>query len=111
MPIYEYECTECRLRFERRQSFSDEPIKVCPDCSGATRKVMQPVGIVFKGSGWYITDNRGSTPAAESTPPAASDSKTESKPETKAEAKTEAKSAAAEVGKAPAAPAAPAAKA
>lgn len=89
MPIYEYECVSCGDHFERRQSFSDEPIKVCPECGGATRKVLQPVGIVFKGSGWYITDSRP-TSSSES-----SESKSDSKPtasaETKSEVKTETK--------------------
>lgn len=71
MPIYEYECNACRQRFEKLQSFSDEPIRVCPHCGGETRRVLQPVGVIFKGSGWYITDSRkntsgGSAPKAES---------------------------------------------
>jgi len=56
MPIYEYECTKCGLRFERKQSIHDQPIKVCPQCAGQVRKVLFPVGIVFKGSGFYKTD-------------------------------------------------------
>jgi len=58
MPIYEYECECCRIRFERLQHFEDEPIKQCPECGGAVRRVLQPVGIIFKGSGFYITDHR-----------------------------------------------------
>ena len=58
MPIYEYECTVCKRRFERFQSFSEAPVTACPDCGGPVRKVLQPVGIVFKGSGWYKTDSR-----------------------------------------------------
>ena len=58
MPVYEYECQLCGHRFERLQHFSDEPLKVCPDCGGPLQRVIQPVGIVFKGSGFYITDNR-----------------------------------------------------
>lgn len=58
MPIYEYECQFCGHRFERLQHFSDEPLKMCPDCGGVLQRVIQPVGIVFKGSGFYITDNR-----------------------------------------------------
>lgn len=59
MPIYEYECDSCHERFERRQKVSDEPIKVCPTCGGETRRLIFPVGIIFKGSGFYCTDNRG----------------------------------------------------
>jgi putative FmdB family regulatory protein len=58
MPIYEYECQICGHRFERLQHFSDEPARMCPDCGGPVRRVIQPVGIIFKGSGFYITDNR-----------------------------------------------------
>ena len=58
MPIYEYECRECGTRFERMQSFQDEPVRVCPTCGGETRRVLHPVGVIFKGSGWYVTDSR-----------------------------------------------------
>ncbi len=64
MPIYEYECDSCRIRFERLQHFKDEPIKECPECGGAVHRVLQPVGIIFKGSGFYITDHRQLNPAA-----------------------------------------------
>jgi putative FmdB family regulatory protein len=73
MPIYEYECRACRQRFEKLQSINDEPIRVCPNCGGETRRVLQPVGVIFKGSGWYITDSRKSTPAATSTTPGKSE--------------------------------------
>lgn len=63
MPTYEYECQACKVRFERKQSFSDEPIKVCPDCGAETRRVFQPAPIIFKGSGWYVTDSRSSQSA------------------------------------------------
>ena len=61
MPIYEYECRDCGKRFERMQSFHDEPIRVCPECGGETRRVFHPVGVIFKGSGWYINDSRKSS--------------------------------------------------
>jgi putative FmdB family regulatory protein len=64
MPIYEYECDSCRIRFERLQHFKDEPIKECPECGGAVHRVLQPVGIIFKGSGFYITDQRQLSSAA-----------------------------------------------
>jgi putative FmdB family regulatory protein len=67
MPTYEYECRECSVRFERMQRFSDEPIKTCPECGGPVRRVFHPVGIVFKGSGWYITDSRKSDSARSDT--------------------------------------------
>ena len=59
MPIYTYRCENCGLQFDRRQKFDDEPLRVCPECqTGTLRKVYLPVGIVFKGSGFYATDNR-----------------------------------------------------
>src|SRR5918998_1418771 len=61
MPLYEYQCNTCAMRFERRQSFTDEPIRTCPECGGETRRVLFPAGIIFKGSGWYVTDSRKST--------------------------------------------------
>lgn len=61
MPIYEYECTACKHRFDRYQSFSEPAVTTCPECGGPVRKVLQPVGIVFKGSGWYKNDSRTSS--------------------------------------------------
>ena len=46
MPLYEYKCEECGLRFERRQHFSDDPVRICPDCSGVVVRLIQPAGIV-----------------------------------------------------------------
>jgi putative FmdB family regulatory protein len=58
MPTYSYKCTKCDHRFEARQRFSDDPITECPVCGSFVRKVITPVGIVFKGSGFYVTDNK-----------------------------------------------------
>jgi putative FmdB family regulatory protein len=60
MPTYVYACDGCAKQFEQFQSFKDDPLTVCP-CgqSGKVRRVIQPAGIVFKGSGWYINDSRG----------------------------------------------------
>ncbi len=58
MPTYEYRCNSCGEHLEVVQSFSDKPLTKCPSCSGKLRKVFSPVGIVFKGSGFYKTDNR-----------------------------------------------------
>jgi putative FmdB family regulatory protein len=59
MPTYEYACTECGDRTEVVQSISDPPLTTCTVCGGQLRKVFSPVGIVFKGSGFYRTDSRG----------------------------------------------------
>ncbi|NLD71555.1 MAG: zinc ribbon domain-containing protein [Chloroflexi bacterium] len=64
MPTYGYKCDECGVRFERFQHFSEEPVKVCPECGGPVRRVIHPVGIVFKGSGFYVTDNRSGSSTA-----------------------------------------------
>jgi putative FmdB family regulatory protein len=59
MPIYTYRCENCGVQFERNQKFSDAPLTRCPECGKKSlRKVYMPVGIVFKGSGFYATDNR-----------------------------------------------------
>jgi putative FmdB family regulatory protein len=59
MPIYTYRCESCGVQFERHQSFNDEPLKRCPECSkNSLRKVLTPAGIIFKGSGWYATDHK-----------------------------------------------------
>ncbi len=59
MPTYTYQCDNCGVRFERRQGFSEKPLSKCPECSKNTlRKIFTPVGIVFKGSGFYATDHR-----------------------------------------------------
>ena len=64
MPTYVYACDSCGAQFEQFQSFKDEPLRTCPSCASAVRRVFQPVGIVFKGSGWYITDSRKTSSAA-----------------------------------------------
>jgi len=66
VPTYQYSCTECGEQLEVVQSFSDEPLTVCPTCQGRLRKVFNSVGVVFKGSGFYRNDSRKSTTTAES---------------------------------------------
>jgi len=63
MPLYEYECQVCGVRFERQQSITDDAIKTCPECEGEVRRVIQPARIVFKGKGFYTTDNRKAGPS------------------------------------------------
>ncbi|WP_078946696.1 FmdB family zinc ribbon protein [Streptomyces sp. NRRL B-3648] len=81
MPTYQYQCTECGEGLEAVQKFTDDALTECPNCKGRLKKVFSAVGIVFKGSGFYRNDSRGST--SSSTPaskPAgsSSDSKTSS---------------------------------
>ncbi len=58
MPTYKYRCKECGHEFEVRQRMIDNPLTECPACGGTVRRVVGSVGIVFKGSGFYVTDNR-----------------------------------------------------
>ncbi|MFL5806487.1 MAG: FmdB family zinc ribbon protein [Roseiflexaceae bacterium] len=92
MPTYVYACDTCGAQFEQFQSFKDEPLRTCPTCAGAVRRVFQPVGIVFKGSGWYITDSRkassattGSTDSDKSDKPSTGESTAKSESMTKSE--------------------------
>jgi putative FmdB family regulatory protein len=64
MPIYVYACDTCQSSFERKQKFSDEPVRTCPECGNEVRRVLFPAGIIFKGSGFYVTDNRASNSAS-----------------------------------------------
>jgi putative FmdB family regulatory protein len=66
MPTYEYRCKACGEQLEVVQSFADDPLTVCPNCDGELRKVFSPVGISFKGSGFYKTDSRSSSRAGSS---------------------------------------------
>lgn len=59
MPIYEYECERCLLRFERKRRFGDGGKISCPQCGSGARRLFSPVPIIFKGSGFYVTDSRG----------------------------------------------------
>ncbi len=63
MPTYEYACKSCGEHLEVVQSFHDDPLELCPSCDGPLRKVFSGVGIVFKGSGFYKTDSRGTKSA------------------------------------------------
>ncbi len=93
MPIYEYECLTCGIVFEKRQSFSDEPKAECPNGHQETRRLLAAPAIVFKGSGFYVTDNKGKNGANGAV--SRSGDKTE-KSEKKTEPKTESKTESAE---------------
>jgi putative FmdB family regulatory protein len=83
MPLYEYVCSSCGARLERRQRFDDEPLRDCPNCGSTLNRLIHPVGIVFKGSGWYSTDHRSTkglgVPADSAAPVADSATPTETK--------------------------------
>ncbi|MFF8192218.1 FmdB family zinc ribbon protein [Streptomyces bobili] len=92
MPTYQYQCTECGEGLEAVQKFTDDALTECPNCGGRLKKVFSAVGIVFKGSGFYRNDSRGSSssssPAASpaksstpsGTPSSSSSSSSDSKP-------------------------------
>ncbi|MFE0358139.1 FmdB family zinc ribbon protein [Streptomyces nigra] len=61
MPTYQYQCTECGEGLEAVQKFTDDALTECPNCQGRLKKVFSAVGIVFKGSGFYRNDSRGSS--------------------------------------------------
>jgi putative FmdB family regulatory protein len=92
MPTYQYACTECGHAFEQFQSFSDDSLTECPECSGRLRKLFNAVGVVFKGSGFYRTDSRSSSDTSESKSETKTETKTETKSDTKSEKKSEKKS-------------------
>ena len=94
MPIYTYRCENCGVQFDYTQKFTDDPLKRCPECEKeALRKVYTPVGVVFKGSGFYATDHRSpsgmnfASSGSEDKAPS-SESKTESKTKEKPAAET-----------------------
>ncbi|HEY8634950.1 MAG TPA: FmdB family zinc ribbon protein [Candidatus Dormibacteraeota bacterium] len=103
MPTYGYRCGSCGHEFEIRQRITDEPLVTCPKCGGKLAKMLYPAGVIFKGSGYYTTDYKGSgadsssssngvAPASEGSSQGKSESKSESKPEAKSETKAETKS-------------------
>jgi putative FmdB family regulatory protein len=78
MPVYTYRCDSCGVRFDRQQSFNDQPLTRCPECGKKNlHKVYGPVGIVFKGSGFYSTDHR--SPSGQISRTEKKEEKTESK--------------------------------
>ena len=94
MPTYQYACTECGHGFEQFQSFSEDSLTECPECTGSLRKLFSAVGVVFKGSGFYRTDSRTSSTPSETKTDTKAEPKTEKKAETKSESKSESKPAA-----------------
>lgn len=86
MPIYEYECALCHNRFERKQRYEEEPLSCCPGCGGKAKRVLHSIPVIFKGSGFYVTDSR-KEPKEEvkaeksETKPAASEAKATKEPE------------------------------
>ena len=98
MPTYGYRCGSCGHQFEIVQRMSEQPLTTCPKCQGKLSKMLYPVGISFKGSGFYTTDYKGagkdsaaSSNGSASSSEGSGDSKPEAKTESKSETKTESK--------------------
>ena len=106
MPTYGYRCTACETTFERLQKITDPPITECVECGSPVKKILYPVGISFKGSGFYVNDYASSGEAkkrSSDSEPAPATTSTGNSGDTKSETTTETKSESA-----PAAPASPA---
>ena len=96
MPTYGYRCGNCGHEFEIQQRITAQPLVTCPKCGGKLSKMLYPAGIIFKGSGYYTTDYKGSGNGSAGSsngvaPAASSEGSSESKPETKSESKSEIK--------------------
>jgi putative FmdB family regulatory protein len=85
MPLFEYQCENCGVRFERLQRKRGPAVKQCPECGGPVRRLIQPPGIIFKGSGFYVTDNRRSSSGSRRS---STDQTTETKSEPSEQKKT-----------------------
>ncbi|MFD7457520.1 MULTISPECIES: FmdB family zinc ribbon protein [unclassified Streptomyces] len=83
MPTYQYQCTECGEGLEAVQKFTDDALTECPNCGGRLKKVFSAVGIVFKGSGFYRNDSRGSSSSSSPASSKSSSSSTSSSSESK----------------------------
>jgi putative FmdB family regulatory protein len=96
MPTYGYRCGSCGHEFEIQQRITEQPLVACPKCGGKLSKMLYPAGIIFKGSGYYTTDYKGSGNGSAGSsngvaPASTSEGSSESKPETKSESKSETK--------------------
>ncbi|MDX3117513.1 MULTISPECIES: FmdB family zinc ribbon protein [Streptomyces] len=92
MPTYQYQCTECGEGLEAVQKFTDDALTECPSCGGRLKKVFSAVGIVFKGSGFYRNDSRGSS--SSSSPSSSKSSTADSKPSSTTSSSSDSKSSA-----------------
>lgn len=94
MPTYQYQCTECGEGLEAVQKFTDDALTECPECNGRLKKVFSAVGIVFKGSGFYRNDSRGSSSSSSpaSKPSSTADAKASSSASTSSSSDTKSSS-------------------
>lgn len=66
MPLYDYKCTKCKYVFEVQQRITEDPLKHCPKCKGQIKRLISPAGIIFKGSGFHVTDYKSKQKAVSS---------------------------------------------
>jgi putative FmdB family regulatory protein len=95
MPLYEYQCTKCKHRFEKIQKFSDPEVKKCPECGAKVERLISAPAVQFKGTGWYVTDysNKGATTSKPSSDDGASASSSDDSSASKAKPREEKKHA------------------
>ncbi len=93
MPIYEYQCQKCGKRLEKRQSITEEPLKVCEECGGELIKMVSLSGFQFKGGGWYVTDYAGKTKAVDKKPENSAEKSTQPESTTSPESASNSKNA------------------
>lgn len=79
MPRYDYKCKSCNIQFEIEQLMTEDPLTECPDCKGDVFRVIGSAGIIFKGSGFYVTDKKTTTSARPSQTKESSSSSTDTK--------------------------------
>ena len=91
MPTYGYRCTECKSEFERFQKITDAPVATCDSCGGPVKRILYPVGIQFKGTGFYVTDYKGAGKEPATTGSASASKATESSSTTATSTATETK--------------------
>src|SRR5689334_24871433 len=92
VPTYQYQCTECGEGLEAVQKFTDDALTECPNCNGRLKKVFSAVGIVFKGSGFYRNDSRGSSSSSSPSSASKSSTSSDSKSSTDSKSSSESKS-------------------
>ncbi len=101
MPTYGYRCSNCGHQFEIQQRMTDAPLEACPKCQGKLTKILYPTGVIFKGSGFYSTDYKGSgksesgngsSPSPETKSDSKADQKSDAKSDVKSDVKSEARS-------------------
>jgi putative FmdB family regulatory protein len=89
LPLYEYKCEKCGHRFEKIEPFSASATKKCPKCGAKAERQISAAGIQFKGSGWYVTDYKGKSPAGGTSESGSSSSESDSSGSSSAEAKSD----------------------